>query len=138
MLNRVCFSVSKSILALAVIWQGATHRLIRSGDLMKTKSRESKLKRVAQFEAEARELAGAPSANQVRFLRVAKEKGRSWSRWAFGWISREPRGLSGLQKQEGPNIMPDMPAPEDRARLPAFCWIAIEPATGSRDLPQGS
>jgi len=47
----------------------------RSGDLMKTKSREPKLKRVAQFEAEARELAGAPSANQVRFLRVAKEKG---------------------------------------------------------------
>ena len=42
---------------------------------MKTKSRESKLKRIAQFEAEARELAGAPSANQVRFLRVAKEKG---------------------------------------------------------------
>jgi len=42
---------------------------------MKAKSRESKLQRVAQFEAVARELAGQLSANQVRFLRVAKEKG---------------------------------------------------------------
>ncbi len=44
-------------------------------DIMKSKQRQSKPQRIAQFEAEARELAGSPSANQVRFLRVAKEKG---------------------------------------------------------------
>lgn len=43
---------------------------------MRSKQRQSKAQLVAQFEAEARELVGQPSANQERFLRMAKEKGQ--------------------------------------------------------------
>lgn len=43
---------------------------------MKSKQSQSKSQHIAQFEDDARELAGQPSANQVRFLRMAKEKGQ--------------------------------------------------------------
>ena len=36
----------------------------------------AKLDAIAQFEAEARRLAGRPSENQLRFLKVAKAKGK--------------------------------------------------------------
>lgn len=59
---------------------------------MKAKSRDSKSQRIAQFEAVVRELAGQLSANQVRFLRVAKEKGEELEPIGPLAGSREGRG----------------------------------------------